>query len=314
MTKIKDFFNFFSFLYHKITIPKGGVAFFDSGIGGLTTFAVCRARIPDEVFYYFGDNIHAPYGNFSPRKIMKYTQRAFKVFKRLQVRAVVIACNTVTAVCIESLRKRYAFPIIGAEPAVKMAMKEGGDVLVLTTMATASTVRFQKLCAKTMKNYPKGRLEIAACKELAGAVENRIGENFDWSIYLPQRKPDKVVLGCTHYIYIKEWIKEYYHCVCFDGNEGIANRLTYILRAEKNGDLTPTVKNVESCPLLTKIHNFCLFCISFLIKKQKRKRGNVINADKNFTSVLDKRTYFLGKSHKYNKNIYEQMFIFNKNV
>ena len=58
-------------------IPKGGVAFFDSGIGGLTVMAACRERIGKEIFYYYGDNAHAPYGNLTPKQIRRFVFSAF---------------------------------------------------------------------------------------------------------------------------------------------------------------------------------------------------------------------------------------------
>ena len=84
-------------------IPSGGVAFFDSGIGGLTVLCECAARLPNERFYYFGDNRHAPYGNLSDKKIKKLVFRAFRKFAALRVKAAVLACNTATATCVEAL-------------------------------------------------------------------------------------------------------------------------------------------------------------------------------------------------------------------
>ena len=66
-------------------VRKGGVAFFDSGIGGLTVLAECEKFFSKEIFYYYGDHAHAPYGNLSNRKIKKYVFRAFRLFKKLRV-------------------------------------------------------------------------------------------------------------------------------------------------------------------------------------------------------------------------------------
>ena len=75
-------------------ILKGGIAFFDSGIGGMTVLAECQKRCKGEIFYYYGDNKHAPYGNLPPAKIRRYVEKAFRKFRRLKVKAVVVACNT----------------------------------------------------------------------------------------------------------------------------------------------------------------------------------------------------------------------------
>ena len=213
-------------------IPQG-VAFFDSGIGGLTVLVKCRERI-NEDFYYYGDNRHAPYGNLSEDKILEYAERAFDEFLQLNVKAAVIACNTVTAVCVEKLRNKYPFPIIGAEPAVLPAAKRGGETLVLTTRATYQSKRFSELCKQISLKYPKSIIQSFPCDALAGEIENHITEPFyDYSGYLPAGRPDIVVLGCTHYIYIKKQIEAFYHCPAVDGNEGIAERLHGVLKQEK---------------------------------------------------------------------------------
>ena len=252
-------------------IPKGGIGFFDSGIGGLTVLSACAEKLKGENFYYLGDNKRAPYGNLTPKRIQKYVDRAFRVFARLHVQAVVIACNTATAVCIESLRKKYTFPIIGMEPAVFPAMKKGENVLVLTTVATYRSKRFQNLCGEARRKYPNTKLTEIACPDLAGGIEKKIGEQgIDWGRILPEYSPDVVVLGCTHYIYIKKDIARYYGCEVIDGNVGVANQLKRVLKKNKK-------KNTK-----------------WLKKKKIRRKTN--------------RIFFLGSRKAYNKHVYEQMF------
>ena len=215
-------------------IPKGGIAFFVSGIGGLTVLAECMRAANDCVFYYYGDNKHAPYGNLSPKKIKRLVGRVFRKFSRLRVQAAVIACNTATAVCVEELRKKYTFPIVGAEPAVFSAAKNGGNVFILATRATIESDRFERLCDRALLKYPKATLEKKACPALAGEIERRLFDSrFNPSSYLPKGSPNAVVLGCTHYIYIRRYIEAFYQCPVYDGNRGIANRLFSLL--EKNG-------------------------------------------------------------------------------
>ena len=216
-------------------IPKGGVAFFDSGIGGLTVFAECRKRLKNLTFYYYGDNLRAPYGNLPFEQIYAYVDEAFQTFEKLQVKAAVIACNTATAVCIERLRKKYSFPILGAEPAILPAAKRGGKVLILSTCATAKSERFLRLCERAKQAYPNAELVLAPCPNLAETIERNVLEtSFLYHSFLPKETPSAVVLGCTHYIYIKNQIQAFYHCPVFDGNEGIANRLFSILSKAEN--------------------------------------------------------------------------------
>ena len=135
---------------------KGRIAFFDSGIGGLTTLSACieyaRAHFFNDFdYFYYGDNFRAPYGNLSEEQIWRYADEAFSIFQQLEVCAAVIACNTVTAVCADRLRRKYGFPIVGLEPAVGPAIKQGGEIFVLATKVTCSSGKFKNLCEKFQK-------------------------------------------------------------------------------------------------------------------------------------------------------------------
>ena len=150
-------------------ILDGGIAFFDSGIGGLTVlndflnYYTQLKRTENglsdiKTVYYYGDNFRAPYGNLNETQIFSYVEEAFAEFDQLQVQAVVIACNTATAICIEELRRKYPFPIIGTEPAVLQAAKEGGEILVLATRATSNSTRLKSLCDKAEELYPNSAI------------------------------------------------------------------------------------------------------------------------------------------------------------
>ncbi len=258
---------------------EGGVAFFDSGIGGLTVMATCRKYLPDETFYYLGDNARAPYGALPTERIQSYVFEAFEVFAKLQVKAAVVACNTATAVCVETLRQQYAFPIVGAEPAVFSAARKYNDILVLSTPATNDSARFHALCQRAKRRFPQTEIRAIPCPSLAGAIEKGIFQSAtDYTAYLPKAAPAAVVLGCTHYIYIKEEIREFYGCEVYDGNEGIARRLRSLL--EKNRDGQPPLTQDAKNPM----------------------QGS--NVGKKKGSVL-----FLGSQETYNQSVFEQTFV-----
>lgn len=270
----------------KMYIPKGGVAFFDSGVGGLTVLDSCRKLLPNECFYYYGDNANAPYGNRPTWEIKQFVERAFALFQQLNACACVIACNTVTAVCIEELRKEYAFPIIGAEPAVLPAFKLCQKVLVLATKATRQSNRFLRLKERAQRMFPSVSVEIGICDELAGIIEQGIERGkLDVTAYLPKTKADAVVLGCTHYVYAKKQIQDFYACPVFDGNDGIANRLVTLLREK-----TPQGRDRQ--PLVTPT---------------KAERGNGANFEV-FQGKKEGAIFFLGSGKTKNKTIYERMF------
>ena len=291
-------------------IPKGGIAFFDSGIGGLTVLAACEKYFPGDVFYYYGDNTHAPYGNLPPEKIRQYVLKAFEEFRRLNVRAAVIACNTATAVCVEELRKKYDFPIVGAEPAVYTASAKGGEVWVLTTRATFESERFRLLCRRASEKYPQAKIVPIACDRLAGEIErNLLVKNYDYTPFLPQGAPKAIVLGCTHYVYIEEWIKRRYGCEIYHGNEGMARRLLTLLGEsnEKNRDgQPPRNKRRSILGFLTTVFRFFGGKGEWNTKTNKSSRLKPLNPAKNKEKT---RIVFLGKKRKNNQKIYKKTYV-----
>lgn len=199
------------------------VCFFDSGIGGLCLLYECVRRLPDVDFTYFSDNAHVPYGSLSQEKLIELTDYYFNEISKLNPAAAVVACNTVTARCIDYIRKKYPFKIIGIQPAVKPAVESGGKCLVLATPSTAESAPLHNLIEK----YGSNKTRVEACPDLAQYIENNIDnldENYIKTI-LPKADCNNVVLGCTHYIYIKEIVKAHYNCPVFDGIEGTAANL-----------------------------------------------------------------------------------------
>ncbi len=293
-----------------MNIPQGGIAFFDSGIGGITVLAACRKYVKNDLLYYYGDNTHAPYGNLSPYQIREYVIDVFEYFARLNVKAAVLACNTVTAVCVEELRSAYSFPILGTEPALKIAAQAGGDILVLTTRATHDSTRFQKLCKNVQAIYPQVRFFPVACEQLAGVIERNLSDpRFDYTPFLPVQKADGVVLGCTHYVYIEKQIQNFYRCPVYHGNEGIARQLLKVLK-----------KNRDERPL-------CIFDRQKVGRMTTNIPPNTLHkGGSNLTNKSSRQNplqplkiqgeegiIFLGESAKKNEEIYKQTYVRGKN-
>ena len=209
---------------------KRSVLFFDSGIGGLTVLNECVRQTPSLRFLYFGDNHNAPYGNLPPEKIREHVLSAVARCARFHPSALVLACNTATALCAEILRARYPFPVIGAEPAVFPAVREHDNVWVLATRATCESQRLHALIKRIHILYPNAGIKLVPCDTLAGAIESRfITGTFSLFEHLPVGAPSAVVLGCTHYVYYREEIARFYGCPVYDGNAGIARRLQSVL-------------------------------------------------------------------------------------
>lgn len=252
------------------------IGIFDSGIGGLSVLSACVKRLPALRYLYLGDNFRAPYGSRPKEEIARFTESALLRFRRLGVSAAILACNTATAVCLEEMRRKFPFPILGTEPAVLPAAKRGGEILVLCTPRTAESGRLNALIARC----PQTRFTVYPCPGLAAAIENRFvrGEPFSLAELLPAGAYGGVVLGCTHYALIGREISAFYGAPVYDGAEGIARRLSAVLAPRAvDGGWSEKGNINKSLP-------------------PKGSRGGVANVR------------FLGKTAKINREVFKQTF------
>lgn len=203
------------------------VGMFDSGIGGLNLLKECVLKMPSVNFVYFADNYAVPYGNKSNEEIIRRVTGAFEIMAEMRVDAAVVACNTATAVCIDVLRARYPFSVVGIQPAVKQAAVYGERGAVLCTETTASSPSLRALIGR----YGGGRISVYPCPGLAAFVEEYAPEIplAEAEDMLPEIDADCVVLGCTHYAYIKNTIQNKYKVPLFDGMAGTADHLASLL-------------------------------------------------------------------------------------
>ena len=199
------------------------VCLFDSCIGGISLLCECVQRLPDTDFIYFADNYNVPYGSLSAEKITQLTFCAFEQIAKEQPDAVAVACNTVTAVCIDKLRAFYPFKIFGIQPAVKPAAKNSKNCIVLATPKTSESAQMTKL----VQSFGEGRTRVLPCAQLAAHIEDNIFNIEESAVLnlLPDTVADGVVLGCTHYSFVKDIIAKKYGCAVYDGAEGTAENL-----------------------------------------------------------------------------------------
>lgn len=267
------------------------VGVFDSGIGGLTVLAECVKLMPENRYFYLGDNFRAPYGSRSAEEITACVREALIRFARLKVDAAVLACNTATAVCAGKMRAEFDFPVVGTEPAVKPAARACRRVLVLATPRTAESERLKRL----LSAYPENEFFVSAQEGLAAAVEDCIvrGKAFDLAAHLPIGKFDGVVLGCTHYVYFKEQISAFYGVPAFDGGEGTARQLKKVLCG---------------LPEIEKTGTHDHFCGSLFLGNENANMCSGKTA-KNARKNRKKGVIFVGKAKNINNKAYEHMFI-----
>ncbi len=185
----------------------------DSGVGGISVLRHIHALLPHEDLIYFADSKRAPYGNKTPDEIKA---RCFEIADFLiekNVKALVVACNTATAAAIDELRARYALPIIGMEPAVKPAAEasKNGIIGVLATVGTLKSAQFAGLLENYGRNVQvvtQGCTGLVECIERGELTQDSTRELLNKYLSpLLKEGADTIVLGCTHYPFVRPLIE-----------------------------------------------------------------------------------------------------------
>lgn len=215
------------------------IGIFDSGMGGLSVLAESQKLLPHEKFIFIGDNAFAPYGVRSSEQIIQRSELITNKLIDKGCKAIVIACNTATGAAAEILRQKHNIIIIGMEPALKPAYQNHPDKKVLV-MATPMTLKSHKF-AKLYNQYGENAV-LLPCPRLVNFVENGDLDSNDLNEYLKIKfKPfdfkdyGSLVLGCTHYIFVKDAIKKMVpeNIDIIDGNRGTVLQLQRLLK-QKN--------------------------------------------------------------------------------
>ena len=213
------------------------IGVFDSGVGGISVLRVLRRLLPGEDFYYIGDCKNAPYGEKTPEEIDCLAHELIRPLLDAGCKALVVACNTITAVSVAKLREELDIPVIGMEPALKPAqeMRRNGQIIVLATQATLNLEKFRKLYEK----YGEETVTVAGTgladlvergMEDSGEAEETLHALLDGPL---EKKTDAIVLGCTHYPFMKKAIQRVAPGVSLiDGNLGTARQVKRILEKE----------------------------------------------------------------------------------
>lgn len=192
------------------------IAFFDSGVGGLTVFAKVKKLLPNENYLYFGDTKNMPYGEKSEKQLIEFAYRIFKFFEKQNAKAVVMACNTTSAITYEKLKNNYNFkiyPIIQTVCSTLAGLDGVKSLGVIATPATINSHAYSKGIAKYNKDMKV--YELAAPNWVRIVEEHRIHQ--PQSIeqikeileVMKKNNPDKIVLACTHYPYLLDVLKKF---------------------------------------------------------------------------------------------------------
>lgn len=220
-----------------MVLSQGPIGVFDSGVGGISVLRTARVLLPGEDFLYYGDTGNAPYGTKPPDIVKGFVVHIAERLINKGAKAILIACNTATSVAAETLRATVKIPVIGMEPALKpAALLRHGRILVLATPVTLRLPKFQRL----MEQYGEGAVPVP-CPGLMEFVERGEWEGEDLRNHLKgllspykDESVDAVVLGCTHYIFLRQMIESLFppKTAVLDGNIGTVRQLKRRLSEE----------------------------------------------------------------------------------
>lgn len=218
--------------------PSSPIGIMDSGAGGLSVLQHIRRTLPNESLIYVADSAHIPYGDKTPAFVRERVNAIADTLVAMGVKALVVACNTATAAAVESLRERLQLPVVGMEPGIKPAVQDSRSGVV-GILATEGMVRSRRMASLVERFAADREVVIQACPGLVEQVERQALETPE-TVRLLQRylKPllergaDTLVLGCTHYPFLRNSIERLVGpgVRVIDTGEAVARRLQQLLQ------------------------------------------------------------------------------------
>jgi glutamate racemase len=195
-------------------VPERAIGVFDSGVGGLTVLRELRKQVPGESLVYLGDTARVPYGTKSAPTVLRYAHEAARFLRSQQVKLMVVACNTASAVALDDLQKSYQMPVIGViEPGARRAMDVTRNHRV-GVIGTEGTIRSGAYESALRKIQPDVVVHTVACPLFVPLAEE------GWSDHevarlaareylgpLLEEGIDTLILGCTHYPLLKQTLQ-----------------------------------------------------------------------------------------------------------
>jgi glutamate racemase len=190
------------------------IGIFDSGVGGLSVFREIKKLLPEEKYVYYSDNAYCPYGEKTKEHIIDRARYITDFLIREGADIIVVACNTATAAAIKTLRAEYPISFIGMEPAIKpaAALTRTGIVGVLATAGTLKADKYRDTKGRhaedvtVVEHIGKGFVELVESGNTSGTeAEATVIESLE---PLLDAGADTIVLGCTHYPFLREAISK----------------------------------------------------------------------------------------------------------
>lgn len=206
------------FFIKEMEMDNRAIGFFDSGLGGLTSVPVLKRTLPNEKVLYFGDTARTPYGSKSPDTVCKFSAQIVDYLVSKNVKLIVIACNTVTAMALDMLREKHPeVPIVGViDPTARRVAADG--VCNVGIIGTKVTIESGVYAESIHSLNPNINTYSLACPAFVPLIEEGIIDNeiMDLTIkyymddFVKNNNIDSLILGCTHYPLITANIKRIY--------------------------------------------------------------------------------------------------------
>lgn len=194
--------------------PDAAIGVFDSGVGGLSVLRAIWQQLPNEQLFYIADSGHAPYGEREPEYIIERCMTIARLLQQQPVKAIVVACNTASVLAIAQMREEFDIPIVGIEPAIKPAasVTRSGVVGVLATSRTLQSPGVKRLCELYGQNVD---IVLQPCPGLVERIERADLNSLETTEMirgfvqpLLNANADTIVLGCTHYPFVRGVIQQ----------------------------------------------------------------------------------------------------------
>jgi glutamate racemase len=190
------------------------IGVFDSGVGGLTVLQEIYRQLPHESVLYFGDTARVPYGTRSAAEILKFTRETLDWMVQQRVKMAIMACNTSSALALETVQREYDLPILGVIlPGARAAARQRRRIGVIATPATVNSNAYLHAIQEA---NPSAQVWQVACPEFVPLIENnRIEDPYTLKIAteyiqpLLDRSIDTLVYGCTHYPHLEPILRKF---------------------------------------------------------------------------------------------------------
>ena len=190
------------------------IGMFDSGLGGLTVAREIMRNLPNEKIVYFGDTARVPYGNKSQATVVRYSEQIMRFLLTQDIKAIVIACNTASAMALETLKKETNLPVLGVvSPGARMAVRATRNKRI-GVMATKSTISSESYTREIKALDPAVTVFGEPCPLLVPLVEEGWTDTkvtdeilMYYLEHLLEKDVDTIILGCTHYPLLRKAVR-----------------------------------------------------------------------------------------------------------